>query len=111
MITDTSLIEALAAHKTVGGVPRDQLEWLSKVGHLRTLEAGEILTTHGEPPKGLFIILEGHLSIRVDHGAGSHIMMEWHGGDVTGLLPYSRIKTPPGSVVSRGAVVATIAAK
>ena len=26
--------------------------------------------------------------------------MEWHGGDVTGILPYSRVKTPPGSVVA-----------
>ena len=26
--------------------------------------------------------------------------MEWHGGDVTGLLPYSRIKGPPANVVA-----------
>ena len=45
-------------------------------------------------------MLEGHLSIRVDRGAGPKKVTEWHGGDVTGMLPYSRIKAPPGSVVA-----------
>jgi signal transduction histidine kinase len=100
MLTDTSLLESLAAHRTIGGIPREQLEWLAKVGHLRTLEAGYVLTAPGNAPGGMFIVLDGHLSIRVNRGAGSHIVMEWHGGDVTGLLPYSRIKTPPGEVVA-----------
>jgi signal transduction histidine kinase len=46
------------------------------------------------------VILEGHLLVRVDRGAGPRIVMAWHGGDVTGVLPYSRIKAPPGSVVA-----------
>jgi signal transduction histidine kinase len=50
--------------------------------------------------RGLFVVLDGHLSIRVDRGAGPRIVMEWHGGDVTGVLPYSRIKSPPGSVIA-----------
>jgi signal transduction histidine kinase len=45
-------------------------------------------------------VLQGHLSIRVDRGAGPRIVMEWHGGDVTGVLPYSRIKAPPGNVIA-----------
>src|SRR5678809_1306886 len=40
------------------------------------------------------------LTIRIDRGAGPRIVMEWHGGDVTGVLPYSRIKSPPGSVTA-----------
>jgi signal transduction histidine kinase len=95
-----SLIERLAAHRTLSVVPRDQLEWLVAVGHERTIEAGEILTPSTGPVKGLYIVLDGHLSIRVDRGAGPRIVMEWHGGDVTGLLPYSRIKGPPGDVVA-----------
>ena len=67
---------------------------------LRTLDVGEILTPGGAPVKGLYVVLSGHLSIRVDRGAGPRIVMEWHGGDVTGLLPYSRIKGPPANVVA-----------
>ncbi len=82
-------------------MPREQLEWLVKHGHLRTIDVGGILTTSGLPVDGLYIILDGHLSIHVDRGGGSRTVMEWHGGDVTGLLPYSRLKTPPGNVVAQ----------
>ncbi|GLC24895.1 ATP-binding protein [Roseisolibacter agri] len=97
---DDSLLERLAAHRTLAAVPREQLEWLARTGHLRVLEPGDILTASGPPVAGLYVVLDGHLSIRVDRGAGPRIVMEWHGGDVTGLLPYSRIKTPPGNVVA-----------
>jgi CRP-like cAMP-binding protein len=99
-MSDSTLIERLAAHRTIAKVPRDQLEWLANVGHLRTLAPGEILTKSGGPPAGLYVLLEGHLTIRVDGGAGTRTVMEWHDGDVTGLLPYSRIKSPPGNVVA-----------
>ena len=95
-----TMVERLAAHRTVGGVPRAELEWLAAVGHEETIEPGEVLTASTGSVRGLFVVLEGHLSIRVDRGAGPRIVMEWHGGDVTGVLPYSRIKSPPGSVTA-----------
>lgn len=94
------LIDRLAAHRTLATVPRDQLAWLAGVGHERTIEPGEILTSSAGPVRGLYIVLDGHLSIRVDRGAGPRTVMEWHSGDVTGILPYSRIKSPPGNVVA-----------
>jgi len=94
------LLERLAAHRTVGSVPRAQLEWLAAAGVELTLEPGDVLTASTGPVTGLFVVLDGHLLIRVDRGAGPRIVMEWHGGDVTGVLPYSRIKAPPGSVVA-----------
>ena len=81
-------------------MPRDQLAWLVETGHVETLEPGIVLTPSTGPVKGLFVVLEGHLLIRVDRGSGPRIVMEWHGGDVTGMLPYSRIKGPPGDVTA-----------
>ena len=95
-----TLLDRLAAHRTLASVPRPQLEWLAAAGVERTLHAGDVLTPGGGPVKGLYVVLSGHLSIRVDRGAGPRIVMEWHGGDVTGLLPYSRIKGPPANVVA-----------
>ena len=95
-----TILERLQAHRTLGEVPRDQLEWLANESRLRILEPGDVLTTSGEPVAGTYVIFEGHLSIRVDRGMGSRIVMEWQAGDVTGLLPYSRIKTPPANVVA-----------
>ena len=95
-----TLLERLTAHRTLGTVPREQLEWLVAHGWEHTLEPGDILTPSTGPVRGLHVILSGHLMIRVDSGAGPRIVMEWHGGDVTGVLPYSRIRKPPGSVVA-----------
>ena len=95
-----TILERLAAHRTVGTIPRAELEWLASVGHEETIEPGEILTPTAGSVRGLFVVLDGHLSIRVDRGAGPRIVMEWHGGDVTGVLPYSRIKSPPGAVTA-----------
>ena len=96
----TPLLERLAQHRTLNLVPRDQLAWLVSAGVEHTLEPGDVLTPSTGPVKGLYIVLDGHLLIRVDRGAGPRIVMEWHGGDVTGVLPYSRIKAPPGNVVA-----------
>jgi signal transduction histidine kinase len=95
-----TLLERLIAHRTLGAVPREQLDWLVAHGYEHTLEPGDILTPSTGPVTGLHVILSGHLLIRVDSGAGPRIVMEWHGGDVTGVLPYSRIRKPPGSVVA-----------
>jgi signal transduction histidine kinase len=95
-----SLIDRLTSHRTLASVPRTQLEWLASVGEVQLLEPGAILTPSTGPVKGLYVVLDGHLLVRVDRGAGPRIVMEWRGGDVTGILPYSRIKAPPGSVVA-----------
>lgn len=97
---EPSLVERFSAHRTIGTVPVAQLEWLAQHGHLRSLDVGDVLTQTGIPVAGLYVILEGHLSIRVDGAGGSRVVMEWHDGDVTGLLPYSRLKTPPGNVIA-----------
>ena len=58
-------------------------------------------------------MLTGHIAIFVDRGAGRHKVMEWRAGDVTGMLPYSRMVSPPGDTVAQepsrgpGASIAT----
>ena len=94
------LLERLQAHRTLGAVPRRELEWLVATGVVRTLEPGDVLSPASGPVSGFYTVLDGHLSIRVDSGAGPRIVMEWHGGDVTGILPYSRVKRPPGDVLA-----------
>ena len=90
-MAETDIINRLAAHKTLGSAPPDELQWLASNGTLRQLETGDVLTAKGTQVGGLFILLSGRIAIFVDRGAGRHKMMEWHGGDVLGLLPYSRL--------------------
>jgi signal transduction histidine kinase len=95
-VTTTDLVERLAAHKTLGAAPRHELEWLASRGTVQHLKQDEILTTKGVPVPGLFVFLSGHAAIFVDRGAGRHKAMEWRGGDVGGILPYSRLISGPG---------------
>lgn len=100
-MTPTDLVDRLAAHKTLGRAAREELAWLASRGSLRQLNAGDVLTSKGQPVEGLFVVLSGRIAIYVDRGAGLHKIMEWHEGDVTGMLPYSRLVTPPGDTVAQ----------
>src|SRR5262249_55184305 len=74
--------------------------WLAGQRVVRHLDSGAVLTSMKGPVEGLHVVLSGHLSIHVDRGAGRRKVMEWHGGDVTGLMPYSRLVAPPGNVIA-----------
>ncbi len=97
MIT-RDLIERLAKHKAMGAAPRTELEWLVAHGSIRMLNPGDLLSRKGHPVEGLYIVLSGHLALFADRGAGPAKVIEWRGGDVTGILPYSRMVTPPADV-------------
>jgi signal transduction histidine kinase len=99
-LTATDLVDRLAQHQTVGAAPREELEWLARHGSLRTVDVGEIVSHKGLQVENLYVLLSGRITIRVDRGGGQHKAMEWRGGDVTGLLPYSRLVFPPGDSVA-----------
>ena len=98
-MTGTDLVDRLAAHQTVGAAPREELEWLAAHGSLWHLDDGHV-STAGAPVEALHIVLTGHVAIFVDRGAGRHKVMEWHAGDVTGTLPYSRMVNAPGDAIA-----------
>src|SRR6187200_2713496 len=95
-----SILERLSAHRMIGPLPPDQIAWVANHGVLRHLDSGTVLTSKSGPVEGLHVVLSGHLSIHVDGGAGRRKVMEWRDGDITGLLPYSRLMAPPGDVVA-----------
>src|SRR5687767_9464512 len=97
-MTETDLVDRLAAHRTLGRVPRRELEWLAAHATMLHVEAGGLLSSKGVPVDSLYVMLSGHFAIYIDRPAGGrHKAMEWWGGDVGGLLPYSRLVNPPRS--------------
>ncbi len=95
----SDLVARLARHRTLGAAPREELVWMAGHGHLRHIERGEFVTRKSDPLDSLAIVLSGHFAIHVDRGAGPRKVMEWGEGDVSGLLPYSRMTTPPGDTI------------
>jgi signal transduction histidine kinase len=100
-VTGTDLVDRLAEHETLGAAPRDELRWLAEHGVLRHLDAGDLMTAEGAPVGGLFILLTGYVAIFIDRGAGRHKVMDWRAGDVSGVLPYSRLVNSPGDSVAQ----------
>ena len=94
------LIDRLASHRTLGSAPREELGWLAAHGTLRRLETGEVLSHKGVLVEGLYVVLSGHVTLSVDRGSGPQKMIEWRAGEVSGILPYSRLTTPPGDAVA-----------
>lgn len=99
--TTGDLIDRLVEHNTLGAAPREELAWLAAHSSLRTLGAGEVLSHKGVPVQGLFVLLSGHVTLMVDRGGGPQKMIEWRTGDVSGLLPYSRLVNPPGDAIAQ----------
>src|SRR5512146_3578923 len=100
-MADTDLLDQLTRHRALGGAPREELAWLAAHGSLRRLNAGDVLITKNQPVDNMWVVLSGRIGIFVDRGTGPHKMMEWREGDVTGLLPYSRLKNPPGDTIAQ----------
>ncbi len=92
------IVDQLSKHRTIGGAPRAELEWLAEHGSLRHLGAGDVMLASGRPVEDLDIVLSGRLTIF--RGAGPQKLWEWREGDVTGRLPYSRVGASPGDVIA-----------
>ena len=93
------VLPRLIQHRTLGGAPANELSWLSAHGHLRHFDRGGVLAPKEHPIEHLWVVLSGLFAIHVDRGLGPRRVTEWREGDVAGLLPYSRMTSPPGNIV------------
>ena len=72
-------------------LPDDQLNWfISQSQELRS-KAGDLYSRQGDPADAMFVILEGQLQGRGELG-GETFVFNLEPGDITGILPFSRMK-------------------
>jgi signal transduction histidine kinase len=76
------------------GLPDDQIEWF--IGHSQeiALKSGDSFMHQGEPADAMLVVLEGQSQARGEIG-GEVVTLMGKAGDVTGVLPYSRMKEFP----------------
>ena len=98
-MADTDLVTRLSELPQLAGIAREELEWLADQGQVEVHVVGKVVSPRGKKIEKVWVMLSGRMAIHVDRGAGPRRVMEWHAGDVTGTLPYSRMKGPPGDVV------------
>src|SRR5271167_4154901 len=72
-------------------LPDDQIAWFISQSQEMDLKAGDVYSRQGDPADAMFVILEGELQGRGEI-AGDTVTLDLKPGDVTGVLPFSRMK-------------------
>ena len=81
----------LLAVPTFADLPEDQLAWFISQSQEHRYKAGDTYSRQGDPADAMFIILEGQIELRGEL-SGEAIAIPLKAGDVTGALPFSRMK-------------------
>src|ERR1700678_881267 len=72
-------------------LPDDQIAWFISQAQEMNLKAGETAFRADDPADAMFVFLEGQLQVRGEL-AGETVVIPVKPGDVTGVLPFSRMK-------------------
>jgi signal transduction histidine kinase len=87
MIENTELLRV----PVFADLPDDQIAWFISQSEERHYKAGDTYSHQGDPADAMFVILEGQIEMRGELG-GETVAFPLKAGDVTGALPFSRMK-------------------
>ena len=91
------LIDDLHKIEVFADLPQEQLAWLAEKLEEKRFQPGDTMAREGDPLEHLTVMLEGE--IRIQRGTGANEMIfRVYAGQVTGMLPYSRLKQYGGTV-------------
>jgi signal transduction histidine kinase len=88
MVETSELLHRIPAFE---GLPDDQIAWFLSQSKELHLKQGDSYARQGEPADAMFVLLEGEFQWRGEL-AGESFVLEVHAGEVTGILPFSRMK-------------------
>jgi len=91
-----SMILGLKSNSVFGDLPEADLAWLAERMDEVRLNVGEVYARAGEPLDHLTVMLEGEMHIERPEDQGSPMFMA-SAGQVTGLLPFSRLTKYKGT--------------
>ena len=89
------IAEALERIAPLHGLSRDERLWLASRGQEIHLKTGETLFEEGEAAEQMILILKGEIHVR-RHRSGPMTLFIGRAGQMTGLLPYSRMTSYGG---------------
>jgi signal transduction histidine kinase len=99
----SDLVKALRHVSPLEGLEERDYLWLAEHGREIHVDAGKVLFHQDDPAEYMSIILHGEIHVRRRMGAGSELFIG-RAGEITGLLPFSRMKTHGGEGVAMGPV-------
>jgi signal transduction histidine kinase len=90
------LVAALRQVPAFAGLPEPQLQWLASHSEVVHFQAGDLLFKKGDPVDYMLVILEGKTRFQTDLNGQGRSFGGLEKGSITGVLPYSRLKTAGG---------------
>ncbi|HTB97338.1 MAG TPA: ATP-binding protein [Terracidiphilus sp.] len=94
----TPIEEVAAALERIGplhGLPLEDRLWLARNGEEVVGEPGQVLFEEGQPADKMILILKGEIHVRRQRGGPMELFIG-RSGQMTGLLPFSRMKVSGG---------------
>jgi signal transduction histidine kinase len=85
------IADALDNIGALHGLPFEDRVWLARHGQEYKADPGDILFEEGAPAEHMVLILKGEIHVRRQHG-GPMALFIGRTGQMTGLLPFSRMK-------------------
>ncbi len=92
--------EALSQIPTFKDLPGPEFDWLLRHAFIRELEADDYLFRKGEPADHMWVFLEGKVQIIIEQNGQQIPITLLTPGSITGLLPFSQLKTAAGSGIA-----------
>jgi signal transduction histidine kinase len=89
------IVAALRKVSPLQGLEQTEYEWLATRGTEVFAESGAVVFREGDPASKMTILLQGEIYVRREHG-GPAALFIGRSGQITGLLPYSRMKAYGG---------------
>jgi signal transduction histidine kinase len=95
-----ALTEALRHVAPLAGLTDEEYLWLATNGSELFVDANVTVFEQGDPADAMTILLKGEIQVQRDRIGASPVMFIGRAGQITGLLPYSRMKTWGGRGVT-----------
>jgi signal transduction histidine kinase len=89
------IAEALDHIGSLHGLPLEDRLWMARHGQEFVAEPGDVLFDEGTPADRMMLILKGEIHVRRQHG-GPMAVFVGRAFQMTGLLPFSRMKVTGG---------------
>lgn len=90
------IVDFLQGTDILSQVPRPQLEWLVSHSEVNELQEGDFIFRKGEAADHMIVVLSGTLKLFIQQQNSTKNMGTFEPGDISGLLPFSRLKTALG---------------
>ena len=96
----TALTDALRKVTPLAGLTDEEYLWLATNGQELFVDANVTVFEQGQPAEDMTIILKGEIQVQRDRTGAAPAMFIGRAGQITGLLPFSRMKNWGGRGVT-----------